>query len=371
MANPEDKERARVSIERVLAEFDGKKELLTAFGEKTKSLIEEFLQDAKVRFQSVQVRVKGRDKLKEKYVDPKKNYTRLDDVTDQVALRVITYYEDEVDHVAEVIKREFDVDPQRSVDKRETEPDKFGYYSLNFVCKYSDGRVSHTEYKKFAGVWCEIQIVSILRHAWSEIEHPWYDLKGDFPDNIKRRFARIAALLEIAESEFLSLRKLQSDYQRSVAVQVEAKVPDLAVDAVSIRSFIDQEPLVAKVDELVARALGARILQEISDRAIEVRSTAARHAGMTKLQDVLTSLKDLASAVPVFVGRCRSEVWQYRPAPSTLPKGVSIYQVSMLLEASRGVEATTAFFKAIGSAQPPAEVEAVVRIAKDVIGSRR
>jgi hypothetical protein len=83
---------------------------------------------------------------------PKKNYRQLDDITDQAGLRIITYYEDEVDLVAKAIKREFEIDSENSIDKREIDAEKFGYYALNCVCRYSDTRTRHVEYRDFGGV---------------------------------------------------------------------------------------------------------------------------------------------------------------------------------------------------------------------------
>jgi putative GTP pyrophosphokinase len=339
----------KTEVERVLAEFDGKKDDLTFFGETTKRLIEEFLKDAKIRYQSIQARVKTREKLKAKYLDPQKDYKKLDDITDQVALRVITYYEDEVDRVAEVIKREFDIDTNNSIDKRETEPDKFGYYALNFVCKYSQGRTSHVEYRKFTGVWFEIQITSVLRHAWSEIEHPWYDLKDAFPPNIKRRFARMAALLEIAESEFLDLRKLQSDYQRSVAVQVEAQVSDLPVDSVSLKSFIETEPLVREIDQLIASVVHKPMSTDVpSDQVLERRAATLNAAGITKLQDLRENLKKYRTSIPEFIRRCRQEnVWPATPI-NQVQTSISLHQLAQMIASLRGTEALAAFYKDTG-----------------------
>jgi len=223
---------------------------------KTKSLIEASLEDASIPYQSVQVRVKSKKKLAEKYMDPRKDYRRLQDITDLAGLRVITYYEDDVDRAAKVIEREFMVDQKNSVDKRDTEPDRFGYNALNYVCTHLPKRVSDVEYKKFAGVRCEIQITSILRHAWSEMEHEWYDLKDAYPAKVKRRFYRIAALLELAESEFLDIRNSRTQYERSVAVRVEANVLDLPIDAVSLRSFIEQENIVGQIDGSLAHVMG-------------------------------------------------------------------------------------------------------------------
>ena len=177
MTDSYNEEPPKADVESVLAEFDAKEKMLEAFCARTKSLIEASLQDAGIRYQSVQTRVKTKEKLREKYLDLSKNYRRLDDITDLAGLRVITYYEDEVDRVALVLKGEFDIDWENSVDKRDTEPETFTYNALNYVCRHLEKRTSDVEYKKFAGVRVEIQITSILRHAWSEIEHEWYDLK--------------------------------------------------------------------------------------------------------------------------------------------------------------------------------------------------
>jgi ppGpp synthetase/RelA/SpoT-type nucleotidyltranferase len=365
MTGSKDQEKPKAEIERVLAEFDGKRDVLIAFAEKTSGLIQALLEDANIRHQLIQARVKDREKLKRKYLNETKNYRELNDITDQVALRVITYYEDEVDRVADIIKREFDVDSERSVDKRETEPDKFGYYALNYVCRYNGQRGSQPEYRKYAGVFCEIQIVSILRHAWSEIEHPWYDLKPTYPDSIRRRFARMAALLEIAESEFLNLRQIQFDYRRSVAVQVEANVPDLPVNAVSMKAFIEQDPLVAEIDRAIASHVGAGYEDKIYDPIVERAWVSAVLAGMGRLQDVRGSLKKYEKAIPDFVSRCNAELWHRPTDGAVFSKGSSIFQLSNFIVNLQGTKAADEFLKRQGLT-PEWDMSREIAIAKEI-----
>jgi putative GTP pyrophosphokinase len=125
---PDSKNRgdSKASPEAILAEFGRREAMLASFCARTKSLIEASLQDANIRYQSVQARVKTKAKLEKKYLDPTKNYSQLDDITDLAGLRVITYYEDELDLVAQVLEREFNIDRKDSVDKRNTEPDRLG-----------------------------------------------------------------------------------------------------------------------------------------------------------------------------------------------------------------------------------------------------
>jgi len=358
---------SRASIEDVLAEFDRRQEMLAALCAKTKSLIEASLQDANIRYQSVQARVKTRKKLKEKYLDPSKNYRQLEDITDLAGLRIITYYENDVDRVAEVIKREFDLDAKNSVDKRDTEPDRFGYSALNYVCRHLQKRTSDVEYKRFAGSCCEIQITSILSHASSEMEHEWYDLKDAYPNEIKRKFSRLAALLELAESEFLGIRTSRTQFERSVAVRVEARVPNLPADAVSLRSFIEQEPIVAELDKSLAQIMGASLRENLPDSVVEERARAATLAGMAKLQDVRDSLAKYRTALPEFVRRCYGELWPKPPQGFEASKGISIFHLGLMLVGAKGADATTEYLKRF-RLNPGWDVERQVAIASEAAG---
>lgn len=354
----------KADVEAVLAEFDGRKDQLKAFCEKTKGLIEACLEDAGIRFQSVQARVKSREKLREKYLNPKKNYTQLDDITDLAALRIITYYEDEADRAAEIIRREFEIDSANSVDKRETEPDRFGYHALNFVCCHSCTRAQDVEYKKLAGVRCEIQITSILRHAWSEIQHDWYDLRDAYPDNIKRRFARMAALLEIAESEFLEIRNRRADYERSVALQVEARVADLPVDPVSLKPFLAQGSPTEASDEAIALLLDG-ILSETTDQNIELLSTVANIAGLTTLERLREALQTYGVGVLEFVKRCR-HLW-YRTPQSRIPRGSSIFYLSIMLVVAKPGDEIFKLAEQTGYKTSPEKTAVERPIAQEII----
>lgn len=318
-----------------------------------------------MRYQAVQARVKSKDKLRQKYVDPQKNYRCLEDITDQAGLRVITYYEDEVDRVIEILKKEFEIDPVNSVDKRESEPDKFGYYAVNYVCRYPAGRTALSEYKRFSGIWCEVQVTSIFRHAWSEIEHPWYDLRDAYPSKVKRRFRRMAALLEIAESEFLSLRKLLSDYEQSVAVRVEAGLPDMPVDAVSLRSFIEQDALVAQIDNSIAALWGVAVTESIPGDLAALISQTASLAGLTRLQQLRSSLARYQDALVEYVRRCR-EFWPSEPR-SRLPKGVSVLNLTTMLVSAKGEDLLIAAIALFGGT-PHGHISRQVAVAREVLG---
>jgi hypothetical protein len=84
----------------------------------------------------------------------------------------------------------------------------FGYRSVHLIAKLKQGQVLSGQYQPLRDNWFEIQIRSILEHAWAEIEHEVVYKSGvDFPDEVKRRFARLAGSLELLDNEFLALRE--------------------------------------------------------------------------------------------------------------------------------------------------------------------
>jgi ppGpp synthetase/RelA/SpoT-type nucleotidyltranferase len=361
----EDRPKA-ADVEKVLAEFDLRSPALKSLCSKTKDLIEEFLQNSDVPFQSVQARVKARKKLKEKYLDPEKEYKQLDDITDLAGLRVITYYPDEVDRVAEVIEKEFGIDRENSVDKRRIDLDRFGYSAINYICEHLGTRTSLGEYKKFAGLRFEVQVTSILSHAWSEMNHGSYDLGESSPPEVRRRFFQLKALLELAESQFIELRDKTANYARAVAIQVETKVTELPLDASSLKSLIDQEPLIRKLDQDMADVLGVQVSAPAKSNSFELWSRGAQRAGLTTVEALRNSLTQYDVGIVEFVRRCR-EYWGYG-SKTYWARGLSVFQLAKLLIRNRGEAEALAFAQELKlSSSANRDLAEQVAIAREIV----
>ncbi len=182
---------------------------LDAFGATISGLIRELLHHAAVDVHSVTARVKKRQSASKKLARDPEKYAELSDLTDLLGIRVITYFSDEVDKVASILTPHFSVDEATSVDKRATmDPDRFGYLSLHFIAELRSDRLGLVEYSRFAGMRFELQVRSILQHAWAEIEHDLgYKADMALPREMRRRFSRLAGLLELADDEFSRLRQ--------------------------------------------------------------------------------------------------------------------------------------------------------------------
>jgi len=358
------------SLDAVLAQFDAKKEHFDDLGKRTRNLIEQLLKVEGIPVQSIHYRVKTRDKIASKYQDPAKNYFKLTEITDLIGFRIITYYEDDVDRAAEFICAQFVADP-RSNDARVRPADSFGYHALNLVCSYPESRLALAENKAYAGDCFEIQITSILRHAWSEMEHSWYDLKDSFPEKIKRRYNRLAALIEIAEEEFRELRGQQREFRNSAAVEVKAGVPNLAIDPASLRAFIEQNGLVEMTDNgIVLGVLHETPGYAINERAMEMWAKLLHSAGLNTIGDVETSLVQNREAVVAYVLGCRQYSVAASPQGSQRPgvardRGISLWYLGWMLIATEGEDKIREAMEQLGIHPPaPQDLRKQVAAAK-------
>jgi ppGpp synthetase/RelA/SpoT-type nucleotidyltranferase len=138
----------------------------------------------------------------------RKSYAKPDEqLTDKISVRVI-YYENDVDRIVKSLAEEFEIDATRSTDKRAALGLRsFGYRSVHLIARLKGFRAASADYAALRGLWFEIQVRSILEHAWAEIEHEIVYKSGtNYPDEMLRRFAAIAGTLELIEREFLGLR---------------------------------------------------------------------------------------------------------------------------------------------------------------------
>lgn len=223
------------------AEFDGAVEHLEDFGIALKGLITELLRAAGVSVHSVDFRVKGSDSAEKKLSRNEEKYSGYSDLKDLLGIRVITYFPDEVDKVAKVLRREFDIDKENSVDKRTVlDPDRFGYLSLHYVAGLNSRRAKLVEYQRYEGRCFELQIRSILQHAWAEIEHDLgYKSEGGVPRDVRRRFSRLAGLLELADDEFATLRRELQKYERKVEKTIVVSPAALGLDQSTLQAFLN------------------------------------------------------------------------------------------------------------------------------------
>lgn len=187
--------------------------------------------------------VTGRAKSCEGFVEKirRKGYrdpTR--DIHDLSGIRVIVYIESDATRVADLVKSSFRVHADKSIDKTsELGIDKSGYRSVHLVCDLGPERAKLPEYAPYKDMTFEIQIRTVLQHAWAEIEHDRnYKFAGVLPDHLQRRLYLAAGTLEMVDREFDSLSTAIGEYCKDVAEKTKRGVLDIPLNSTSLFEYM-------------------------------------------------------------------------------------------------------------------------------------
>lgn len=170
------------------------------------------------------------------------------EMKDLSAVRVITLFEADTVLVSEAICDHFVIDLEHSHIRAPKSARQLSYRTIHLVAGLSDETASKTEFSGFAEVQVEIQIRSVLQHAWAEIDHD-SRYKSDFelPPELERRLYLIAGLLEVADREFNDFR----DKRNNLIEEAKKEIAEQQVSSEPLTHVFIEASL-----ELVATKLG-------------------------------------------------------------------------------------------------------------------
>lgn len=197
-----------------------------AFAEKVRFILEEALRaaDNLPRPQSIQCRAKGVTSLRQRLAEANKLETQTleCDRRDLAGVRVIFYTNNDIDCFlrSSVIYNNFEVEEDSTKIHYPTEENKKTQYrAVHYTVRLGKNRICLPEYAQFAGLRCEIQVQTILNHAWSETSHDiiYKDNLGDgfgrkAMEGIKRRFDKVVDDYLIPAG--YEIQKAQQEYER-------------------------------------------------------------------------------------------------------------------------------------------------------------
>ena len=243
-------------------------------------IIEESLTSRNIIVSSVESRVKevesfgnkaalpsNDDPSAPRYRDPLRN------ITDLAGIRIITYFPNTLQDVHELIHDEFHVSEHTDHSESLIEDERFGYKSQHYLIRMSSARTELTEYSAYENLIAEVQVRTILQHAWAEIEHDiQYKSSSTTPSSLRRRIMALAGLLEIADREFQAIQdedtRLTQSNKQSLAL---GRLEQVEITSSSLRTYLDGK-------------LGSD--GRVSDASYESTARLLRHLGFAAFDQV-------------------------------------------------------------------------------------
>lgn len=322
---------AKAVIENILADYDRNKSSYDTFARKVEHLVVELIGNAGFNPHTVTSRTKERANLHTKLQKEDSNYRTLADVTDVAGVRVTTYFHDDVDQIAKVLESAFEILPEYSVDKRQAlDPDQFGYLSLHFVVRLSPARRALPEYQRFEKLRCEIQIRSILQHAWAEIEHDLgYKANVEVPKDIRRQFSRLAGLLELADQEFSRIRVDLAAYEKALPSKIKEQPSEVLLDKSSLTEFLISDGLAVEADAYIAKKFQVKVGSHSNSELLLGLLDSLNINSIAELRDALQAHEQIVKrfAAAWIEGR--------RGIEESVPRGIAIFYLVYVLLAKK------------------------------------
>ena len=244
--------------------------------------VREFIAKSDVPILDIDSRTKEIDSFEGKLQTKKaEHFEELADLTDLSGVCVVVYFEDDIKKVISLLGNAFTgLSSSDLVDKLGvTEVDRFGYRAHHLTVTLSENltNLDPKDVEALAGFKGEIQVRTAFMHAWAKIEHKYNYKAAIGSAGVKRGFARLASLVELADQELNAIHTWFSENEESIitANSVNAAIGSAENQAV-LRNLSRENHLI--------KNLGS------SELELELTQTLIRRAGFSDIRTVRAEL---------------------------------------------------------------------------------
>lgn len=234
-----------IHCEMILDEYRDRLPILDKMREVVLGILQRTLKENNMVVTAIEGRVKTEKSLAGKLELKGNKYHTIDDITDIVGVRIITFFSDEVDQIAALVERMFEIDWDNSVDKRKMlEIDRFGYMSLHYICRIPKTLYEDPQQPLLNEIRFELQMRTALQHVWANMQHDTgYKSEVEIPLEHQRSLNRLAGILELADEQFSRIRKEINDYRRNVqSLVASGNFDEVPLNGDTFRSYCELHP---------------------------------------------------------------------------------------------------------------------------------
>jgi ppGpp synthetase/RelA/SpoT-type nucleotidyltranferase len=193
---------------KLLEQFQDQRQLYEDFCQVIHKLLSGLLEEGGYKYH-MSYRVKEWEALREKLARKQAEgriFNDLREMEDLAGVRIVFYLESERDRFIRNLFRETQGDLRIEENRKDT-----GYEAIHISAGLGQKRYELSEYRRFEGMKCEVQLTSVLKHAWAEIEHDIFykeeaEIRKSHPkqfEKLRKRMTRIMRKhIQKASSEF-------------------------------------------------------------------------------------------------------------------------------------------------------------------------
>lgn len=267
----------------LIRQYIEQKELYEEYSEVSATLIKTFLINSHIPVYAIEQRTKGIDNLRDKISRKRvqgRVYKKISDITDLSGVRIIVFFEDDIRRVNDILKGEFQFRRKDlGADTQERKKLLRGYVSVHSLITLKTSRARLSEYTRFKGLVCEVQVMSVLQHAWAEIEHgigykPKIRESELERSEIRALFKKNADLVRRVDKNFVDIRKKHAALLADYSAKVEQrKLLLLPVNNETVRTYLRKRLNRSKIP----RSVVVGLMQEASIYSLKNLSELDRY----------------------------------------------------------------------------------------------
>ncbi len=246
-----------------------------------------------VRVQVIQKRAKAASEVRKKLDGTVSDIEAK--VKDLAGARIVVYTNSDVDRLIRsgILPDNFEIVWDRTkfhYPRASDGADQSQFVGQNYVVRLKDSRTALTEYKRFVGLQCEVQIQTILDHAWSETAHDTIYKSPKLYGVGAAHMAKIKERMRDIQQKYLlragyEFQQVLNDFEHIVSGQ---RLVDSNILG-AIRDALDNNVRVELLEQYTTVVLP--IIDDLAAAAPEVRSTlveAARKAQSISVMPIET-----------------------------------------------------------------------------------
>lgn len=269
-----------------------------------KATFEYLIQAADIPYLTVSGRIKDFKSLRDKC--ERKGYENpFEDNEDFIGIRIITYFLSNISDIEKIIQTEKFVVVSSFAKEDELGDKEFGYRSTHFILKIPPAWAKTPSFRGLENIKIEIQLRTVLMHAWAEVEHK-LQYKGEHstPSNVRRKFGRIAAKLEESDEQFEEIIESVGSYVEKVESEIAdpKKTEFIEINTETIRVFCRENMnkyagynkyAESRHYSALATELGEIGYQHISELEKDMKMSSAAFKNMIKRKPNFWNLADV------------------------------------------------------------------------------